>query len=166
MSQRFKDEGRRIDDFGDSFLVVCSHCEGRATVANHIYDEGPRIILTCGECGHARIWTQRSPGVMHSRNARDYEDGQICIGAAVDWYFHLPLWLQTACCGETLWAYNADHLKYLETFVGAVLRERSPDEKSGWSNQSLTSRLPGWIKAGKNRPDILKCIERLKGLLV
>jgi hypothetical protein len=79
-----------------------------------------------------------------------------------DDYFELPLWLQTPCRGEALWAYNDHHLSFLENLVGARLRERGRHEKYGWSNGSLISRLPTWIKAGKNRADVLKGLSRLR----
>jgi hypothetical protein len=82
-----------------------------------------------------------------------------------DDYFGLPLWLQIPCCGEVLWAYNERHLSLLEGFVAARLRERSRDERYGWSNRSLPSRLPPWIKSGKNREHVLKGLSRLRARL-
>ena len=64
-----------------------------------------------------------------------YPPGVVAVGGPVDWYFHLPLWLQAPCCGETLWAYNAAHLDFLfENYVRATLREHSRGEH-GWRNQ-------------------------------
>jgi hypothetical protein len=83
-------------------------------------------------------------------------------GEPVDLYFQYPLWLQTTCCGHTLWAYNLRHLDLLAAFVSAKLRESRRDEKHGWSNQSLYSRLPKWMKSRKNRSTILKTIEKMR----
>lgn len=165
MNRRFTDDGVRIEDFGDSFLVVCPKCSHRATVINRGAGAGPHVILTCAECGHSGGWERAAPGVMYSSDLGRYEPGRVCIGAAVDWYFHLPLWLQSPCCGETLWAYNARHLGFLESYVGAGLRERGRDEESGWSNQSLASRLPAWMKSAKNRAEVMKCLAKLRGRL-
>jgi hypothetical protein len=66
--------------------------------------------------------------------------------------------LQTPCCGEALWAYYDD-------FVRARLRERQRDPKYGWSNRSVASRLPQWMKAGKNREVVLKGLGRLRAQL-
>jgi hypothetical protein len=88
----------------------------------------------------------------------------VALGGPVDWYFHLPLWLQTPCCGETLWAYNARHLDFLEDFVRAALRERTRGEH-GWRNQALRTRLPKWMLAAKNRPDVLRCLGHLRDKL-
>ncbi len=81
----------------------------------------------------------------------------LVIGGNFDWYFQEPLWLQTECCGETLWAYNEKHLEFIENYVAAKLRARIPNQ-----NRSLASRLPKWIKSAKNRDEILKAIGKLK----
>ena len=75
---------------------------------------------------------------------------------AFDPWFGLPLWLQAPCCGEVLWAWNRGHLDFLRQYVTASLREREPN-----LNRSMASRLPRWIKAAKNRDEIVRCIERL-----
>ena len=80
----------------------------------------------------------------------------------MDDYFEVPLWLQTPCCGRTLWAYNDEHLTFIETLVTATLRERTRDPTFGWSNQSIASRLPSWIKAAENRGQVLRAIGRLR----
>jgi len=43
----------------------------------------------------------------------------------IDPVFGLPLWLRTSCCGQTLWAYNEEHLKRLHGYAAAGLRERA-----------------------------------------
>jgi hypothetical protein len=83
----------------------------------------------------------------------------------VDWYFRYPVWLTVACCGETLWAYNREHLDYLESYVSAGLRERTPGEGAPGGtprNRVLSSRLPQWIKSAKNRERILAAIGKLR----
>lgn len=79
----------------------------------------------------------------------------------VDWYFHIPLWLQTPCCGEVLWAYNEEHLAFLEAFVAAKQRTSVRDEY-GWSNRSLMNRLPLWVKQAKNCDEVLRGLGRLR----
>jgi hypothetical protein len=81
----------------------------------------------------------------------------VAIGGPTDWYFHRPLWLQTPCAGDTLWALHAKHLAFLERYVRASQRRRTPNV-----NRSAASRLPGWIKGAKERDDVLHAIERLK----
>src|SRR5699024_2318562 len=86
------------------------------------------------------------------------------------WYDALELWLQTPCCGETLWAYNKEHLDFLEQYVAATLRERTHPDGTLWSqtparNSTLASRLPAWIKSAKNREAVLKGIGKLRQML-
>lgn len=83
---------------------------------------------------------------------------------ARDWYFGLPLWLQTPCCGHTLWAYNADHRAYLEAYVRATLRTAPPHAQPS-RNRTLASRLPLWMKRKENREDVLRGLARLERLL-
>lgn len=149
-TERFTDHGVTIYDFGDSFLVRCPRCGKRALVAPPPAEAAQWeplsmvMRLSCLHCGLART----------------FEGDEMHIGGC-DWYFHLPLWLQTPCCGHVLWAYNARHLAFLESFVRATLRERIPDA----GNRSLASRLPDWIKSGVHRADVLEGIGRLRALL-
>lgn len=76
-------------------------------------------------------------------------------GAAT--YAGLELWLQTPCRGRVLWAYDAEHLDFLERYVQASLREREPNR-----NGSLASRLPAWMKNAKNREAVLACCATLR----
>jgi hypothetical protein len=99
--------------------------------------------ITCSECQH----TTKVP--LRWRITR--------IGAAVDPAFGLPLWLQSSCCGETLWAYNAAHLNALRDYVAAAIRERV-----GVMQWSMFSRLPKWLSARKNRDTVLSSIDRLQ----
>jgi len=72
-------------------------------------------------------------------------------------YLSIPLWLQTRCCGEVLWAFNWQHLAFLEDYVSRTLRKR-PHKM----NTSLQSRLPKWVLSAKNRDAVLRAISRLK----
>lgn len=78
-----------------------------------------------------------------------------------DPHFGFRLWLQVRCAGRVLWAYNAEHLAFLRDYVGASIRERTPN-----TNGSLASRLPTWIKRAANRPAILRAIKRMETRLV
>jgi hypothetical protein len=161
MPKRLQHEDATIDAFGDEFLVLCPRCSQRAVVRDRGQSLQPRIVLSCLQCGYNQFWETRAPGIVTARNQNYYKPGQIGIGDAVDWYFHLPLWLQMPCCGNTLWAYNLAHLAFIEDYVQATLRERQKDHH-GWSNRSLRSRLPKWIQPAKNRSAVLECIEKLK----
>lgn len=71
--------------------------------------------------------------------------------------FGLDLWLRSMFRSHVLWAYNADHLRFLREYVAADLRERVPTQ-----NGSTASRLPKWIKSARNRDDLLAAIIKLE----
>ncbi|WP_127505604.1 hypothetical protein [Actinoplanes solisilvae] len=76
--------------------------------------------------------------------------------------FGLPLRLQAACAGQTLWAYNPGHLAYLKAYVQADLRRR-PDNRL---HMTMVERLPSWLKQGRHRAEVLRGIERLEQVLI
>lgn len=78
------------------------------------------------------------------------------LGRPVDPAFGFSLWLQSPCCGDTFWAYNASHLQALREYIEAGLRERV-----GNVHWSMFARLPKWMTAHKNRNAVLACIDRL-----
>jgi hypothetical protein len=80
----------------------------------------------------------------------------IMDGRAMDPSFGLPLRLQCPCAGHTIWALNPAHAHFLRDFVTAGLRTRMPNR-----NRTLVSRLPAWIKAGKNRKAVTRALNRL-----
>ncbi len=144
---RFRDVGETIYSFGDEFLIRCPRCQRRASVIP--WGESRSTLFgahraVCAHCGYVRDW----------------KSDHITVGGPADWYFHYPLWLETPCCGQTLWAYNEKHLTFLENYVVANLRERLPNR-----NKSLASRLPGWMQDAKNREEVLKGIARLRNKL-
>jgi hypothetical protein len=158
VSTRLRDSRLTVYDLGGEFLVRCPRCGGRARVASLGVDPSrPTHWIarcTCLQCGYQR----------------ERPSGTAVIHQDVDWYFGLPLWLRTPCRGHTLWAYNAQHLAFLDDYVRATFREApSVDGMAGADgqarNRTLASRLPRWIKSGRHREDILAGIERLKRLL-
>ena len=100
--------------------------------------------VSCVHCGFSRReWFERA-----------------IVGARADGWFGLPLWLQVPCCGETLFAYNEEHLAYLERFVEATLPERPLGR---WrANASVASRLPLWRKQGTSRQEVLHGLAALR----
>jgi hypothetical protein len=153
LQTRFKDDGRLTAEELDLILVGCPRCGGRADVvqdapaAQRSIFEPRRLI--CTRCAyHART---QSRAVVTAAARR---------GVWVDPYFGLPVYLQTATRLGVLFAYNPAHLDWLENFAGAELRER--DIRPGCMNGSMASRLPRWIKLGKNRPTVLRAIEQLR----
>ncbi|HEV2404697.1 MAG TPA: hypothetical protein VGR88_04565 [Ktedonobacterales bacterium] len=157
MPRRFRDTGQSIYEFGDTYLVRCPRCERRAEVASLPVAStstsravglfAPRRCV-CAKCGYVKEWQGK----------------KVSVGAAQDWYFGYPLWLQTPCCGQTLWAYNEPHLRFLEEFVAADLRERAPERRNSHS-LTYAARLPRWLQSAANREEALRGLARLRMLL-
>jgi hypothetical protein len=47
----------------------------------------------------------------------------------------------------------------MEQFIGADLREERMPERS---SRRLSSALPRWLVAGKNRDDVVRCLKKLR----
>lgn len=136
----------------DDILVVCPRCACGAFakgVGIARRPEPPRLV--CTHCGYSRSYP-RYGGFGIDHRWGPYV-GECRTGAA--------LWLQTACCGETLWAMNERHLNWLADYVQATLRTVSRTEQ-GYSNHALQSRIPKWISSGANRPKVMAGIEKLR----
>ncbi|WNH53831.1 hypothetical protein PDM29_06000 [Stenotrophomonas oahuensis] len=124
----------------------------------------------CGYCGHQWVCAcvagkpgQPAPTVVSGlcphcgRSSEVSVSGQrVREGEANDPHFGLPLLLVEPTRAGVLWAYNAAHLQALHEYVVSPLRERA-----GVSNGSMFSRLPGWMKLGRNRAMMRKAIERM-----
>jgi len=159
---RFNTNGVYIWNFGNSFLVTCPKCNNSARIITKDDENSPEVRFSCLKCGYSKEWERKSSGISYCQNANYFKEGEVWIGDAVDWYFHFPLTLQTSCCGQNLWAYNLKHLSWLKSYVSAKLREHSPHQSYGWSNQSLASRLPKWVKQHNNRNAIMSAIKKLE----
>ncbi|MEJ6481660.1 hypothetical protein N0Y54_10050 [Nostoc punctiforme UO1] len=158
MVGRFRDYGKRLSDFEEEILVCCPQCDAygelrlRSAKILTVNSEqsSPSSIkrITCQHCSY----TKQQP--KDAQRNSSY--------GILDHFFGLPLWLQTSCCGQVLWAYNEAHLNFLESYVQSRLRERLPDDTLGWHNSSLASRLPRWIKLTQHREKVLQKIQQLK----
>ncbi len=147
---RVKDSRKTIYSFFDSFLVKCPHCNSLAIVTRS--DRSKKDIFA------ARKFSCKICGAAKDNSNRNI----ISISENKDPYFNYSLWLSAPCSNNILWAYNLEHLNFIEEFVRGKLRETPPDPIYGYSNQSLFSRLPKWIQSRKNRDKILKVIEKMK----
>jgi hypothetical protein len=139
-------------DFIKDILVECPNCERKALVNTGGYTiyqpEAVNIRVVCGQCGYNKTLERLST-----------RSSYLIIGAPIDPFFHLPLWLKLEMGDNLLWAYNMEHLEFLEQHVGAKLRERN-----GFKHQvkSIGAKLPRWMTAKNNRETVLKAIEKLK----
>jgi len=148
---RFVDTGWHLSSFEDEVLVVCPKCGACAKQirTSSLNAETNRTTWTrrliCVKCGLTKKGGALAlPGVHPSVKPE------------------LTLWLQTPCCGHTLWAFNLPHIEAIESYVRAGLREQHKHPVHGWSNTSFFNRLPKWIKAANHREEILKGVTRLK----
>ncbi len=144
-----------LERFASDILVRCNRCSGAARLIR-LYDDRQQLLghrFVCALCGCNRDWR------------RDEDGGIRCPsgGPNLQW-FDLTLWLQTGCRGETLWAYNLPHVEFLETYIGAELRERSHNSDWGWANSSMQSRLPKWMLDAHHRADVIAGLGRLRAL--
>lgn len=137
-----------VYDFINHIYIQCPKCSNRAEILSDAKDR-VHTRMACVHCGMNQHWMT------------DEEPKAMLVGKPVDCYFHYPVWLQCAVGEEILFAYNYEHLNFLEQFITARLRERSKDQY-GWRNSSLQSRLPAWMLGAKNRIRVLKAIEKLK----
>ncbi|MEH1943054.1 MAG: hypothetical protein V7L01_22920 [Nostoc sp.] len=157
---RFRDYGKRLSDFEEEILVRCPQCDCPAkilTVKSEQSSLSSIKRITCQHCSYTKQQPKdgkRKAALLLWQNNSSY--------GILDHFFGLPLWLQTSCCGQVLWAYNEAHLNFLESYVRSRLRERLPDNTLGWHNGSLASRLPRWIKLTQHREKVLHKIQQLK----
>ncbi len=135
----FNDAGQGLYTFSRTFLVHCPRCDMCATISRVHADDIVPVRLVCPQCGYNKLYSRPQ-----------WIEGDV----PADPFFQLPLWLQAPCCSHTLWAYNHEHLRFLEDFVAAAIRTTPP-------YKTLINALPAWIKSAKHREDIVRCIQRL-----
>lgn len=149
----------QIYEFVKDILVVCPNCAGKALVKTGNFHqpkyEIDEVKVVCAGCGFNKTMEK----VVKLRDEKQKRGNILVFGAPVDPFFHLPVWLSTEFSGETLWAYNLEHLDFLAGHVGAKLRERNGFK---FNVKSIGARLPRWMTAANNREAILKAIEKLK----
>ena len=130
----------------DPILVICPKCHAKALI---LPDTEETIKCVCTKCSFnkheskKRLWLGCHLDISYSE------------------YLCLNLWLETHCCGHSLYAFTIRHLDLIESYIKADLRERKQNE-NGWRNASVASRLPKWIKSHKNREQLIKSIQKLR----
>jgi Zn ribbon nucleic-acid-binding protein len=142
--KRFLDQKLIAADFYNEVLVKCPQCKAKA--AAHADSLSQIAKLVCTECGYNKTATMQNGGGR--------------TNAAANTYFQAELWLQYPFGNDLFWAYNEQHLKYLEEYIAASLRQSL--NRSGFT---MTEKLPRFIQQGSNRRALLKIIERLKQTL-
>jgi ribosomal protein L37E len=135
------------ESFARDILIVCDRC-GRDAVVIGLEGLPPDIKFvpkaSCARCG--RVWEVQPKTKSKSADRPPFR---------FEW---LPLWLSTDFRGNRLWAYNDRHLRWLESFIGADIRE---DKLDGGSS-ALHAILPRWMTSTKNRTGIMTALRRLR----
>jgi MinD superfamily P-loop ATPase len=146
-------------EFARDILVVCPQCDGQALVKTGNFFskefEIDEVKVVCSGCGFNKVMQN----VSKLRDDKQKKGSILKFGAPIDPFFHLPVWLQMEFSGELLWAYNREHLDFLEQHVAAKLRERNG---FNFNVKSIGARLPKWMTAANNREAVLKTMEKLR----
>lgn len=164
MTERAPKDPKTIWDFIEQFAIVCPSCSKQAVVRRNAAEDTAR--LTCGGCAHSRDWQGPYRSYQFGLQGSQDLEGAVVLGAPIDPYFHCDLWMRVDCVGEVLWAYNQEHLAFLRAYVAAPLRERTRDKenKFGYRNLLLESRLPKWMISAKNRNAVLAGLVKLEAM--
>lgn len=152
---------KKHEDFIDEVLVVCPSCNQKAKViaGNKETELQAETKVICTSCGFNKKLSEKPDVVLHKTSRKTITGKYLVLGGSVDPYFHFPLWLTIDCCNNTIWAYNLNHLNFIESHISSKLRER---DISDISNKSIGSRLPRWMTSKNNRELVLKSIRILK----
>lgn len=143
MSQpnRFQDENLNLSYFYQEVSVICPSCAKKAIAK--VNQETKTARLFCLHCDYNKETTTA------------IKNGS--INTAANHYFKAELWLKASFKKEVFWAFNAEHLEYLERYISATLREHKA--RTGFT---LLEKLPKFYHEAKNREDLLKIITKLR----
>jgi hypothetical protein len=146
-----------LGQFAGDILVRCPTCADCAHLLRLPAPPG-RVVgyrLVCGRCAATRDWLLTRDRVIPSPAAGPELHG-----------FGLALWLQVACCGQVLWAYNIEHVAFLQQYIGARVRSQRSVPRTFLGNGTLESRLPRWMLAAKHRASVLRALKSLRKMVV
>ncbi len=145
-SESFTDKKYRLTDFEYHVLVVCLTCKKQALAI--VNKTAKQAKLICSHCGLSKICSTRMA----------YKEGiKFELQQAAHLYFEAKLWLEMPFKNDIFWAYNWEHLGYLEEYISAKLREHKDR-----SHFTLLEKLPKFYHEAKNREGLLKVIAKLK----
>ncbi|GIQ59896.1 hypothetical protein ACHRVW_19235 [Flavobacterium collinsii] len=132
--------------------AYCNQCYEKYEFKSQLLKEKPeKYKAKCPHCNFQEEWKPKIQEVLQNSNSND--------GLVKEQWYNLPLWFQIEVDKHIFWAYNKQHMEYLERYIGAGLRERNPGMNFG---SSLVSRLPKFVKEAKNREKLLKILEKWK----
>lgn len=147
-----------IYDYINRIDIECEKCTRRALVTSNP-ENRRETKLICSNCGYTKLWKGESSSYDFGSGSQD--SSVISIGQPVDCYFKSKLWFSTIYNGESLFAYNLEHLNFLIDYIGDKLRKRAK-VNGQWRNGSLESRLPEWMLKAQNRESIVKELMQLR----
>ena len=135
--------------FGNPY---CNNCFEKYEFESQVLKEKPeKYNARCPHCNFQEEWKPKvKKYILYSK---------IDDGLVREQTYNFPLWFQEEVNKEIFWAYNQNHIDYLERYIQAGLRERN--SKINY-NSSLVSRLPQFVKAAKNRDKLLKILKKWK----
>lgn len=139
---RFNDDNLRITHFYKTVLVQCTSCNKKAIC--EVNFETQLAKKFCTNCGYNKEVT-----IQLSNNS--------AIQMAANQYFKAELWLQSNFKQEIFWAYNYEHLNYVESYISSLIREHRDR-----THFTLIEKLPKFYHVAKNRDALLKIILKLK----
>lgn len=143
---RFTDQHFRLSDFQNEVYLHCPQCNRKAVANTRSESELARLI--CADCGFCK----------EERMLVYYAEGKtLVVRQAAHAYFEAALWYAAPFKNEIFWAYNSEHLDYLESYISAKIREHKDRE-----HFTLLEKLPKFYHEAKNREALLKLIARLK----
>lgn len=142
MSNRFNDENKALSDFQQEVWVVCPSCREKAVAKTDHLNHKARLV--CLHCEYNK-----------ELNTKVSNDAYLKVPAHL--FFDAELWLSHPFKNESFYAYNYQHLLYLERYIQAGLREYK--ERSHFT---LLEKLPKFYHEASNRTALLKIIEKLK----
>ncbi|HEY1193003.1 hypothetical protein [Flavobacterium sp.] len=129
----------------------CSKCFEKFDVESQIFKKVPELYKV--KCPNCNFQEDVKPQTYAFKEMPEKD------GLVRDSWYNLPLWFQKEVSGNVFWAYNLNHIDYLERYIKADLRERNND---GSGNGTMVSRLPQFVKAAKNREKLLKILKKWK----
>ena len=141
-NNRFQDENLLLSNFYNEVIVECGVCTKKAVAILNQQNNTARMF--CNNCGYNK---------EHSMLLN--ETTKLHMPAHT--FFKAQLWLTMAFKNDFFYAYNYNHLNYLERYISATLREHKDR-----SHFTLLEKLPKFYHEGKNRSELLKIIAKLK----
>lgn len=143
---RFNDQQLRLSDFQSEVHVHCPFCDRKALAK--VYPESELARLICSDCGLYREVALRVT----------YAEGKtFIVSQAAHIYFDARLWYSAPFKNDIFWAYNPEHLDYLDRYISAKIREHKNRE-----HFTLLEKLPKFYHEAKNRESLLKLISKLR----